>query len=108
VKKIIQYLRTFLYSKSKRRETKLMHPSSSRAFQRDQECDLKRPGSVDLMSTNKTKQNKRPSFIDRFQNQRTMDFDFYGKKKEKKSELKDGHSWIFQKPQTTSGHKCFI
>jgi hypothetical protein len=61
-----------------------MHPSSSRAFQRDQECDLKRPGSVDLISTNKTKQNKTnklPCFIDKFQNQRTMDFDFYGKNK---------------------------
>jgi len=42
-----------------------MHPSSSRAFQRDQERDLKHPGSVDLISTNKTKQNKQPSFIDR-------------------------------------------
>jgi hypothetical protein len=38
-----------------------MHPSSSRAFQRDQECDLKHPGSVDLTSTNKL-----PSFIDRW------------------------------------------
>ncbi len=37
-----------------------MHPSSSRAFQRKQELDLKHPGSVDLITTN---QNKLPSFI---------------------------------------------
>jgi len=43
-------------------EPKLMHPSS-RAFQRDQECDRKHPASVDLISINKT--NKQPSFIDR-------------------------------------------
>jgi hypothetical protein len=43
-----------------------MHPSSLRAFQRDQELDLKHPSLVDLISTNKTKQtNKLPSFIDR-------------------------------------------
>jgi hypothetical protein len=39
-----------------------MHPSSSRAFQRQQEHDLKHPGSVDLITT---KQNKLPCFIDR-------------------------------------------
>jgi hypothetical protein len=31
----------------------MMHPSSSTAFQIDQECDLKHPGWVDLI--NKTK-----------------------------------------------------
>jgi hypothetical protein len=36
-----------------------MHHSSVR----DQECNLKHPSSVDLISTNKT--NKLPSFIDR-------------------------------------------
>jgi hypothetical protein len=42
----------------------LMHPFSSRAVQRDQQRDLKQcPGSVDLISINKT--NKQPSFIDR-------------------------------------------
>jgi hypothetical protein len=40
-----------------------MHPSSSKTFQRNQEHDLKHPGSVDLISRNKT--NKLPSFIDR-------------------------------------------
>jgi hypothetical protein len=35
-----------------------MHPSSLKAFQRDQEHDLKHPGAMDLVSTNKTKQNK--------------------------------------------------
>jgi hypothetical protein len=28
-----------------------MHPSSSKAFQRDQEHDLKHPNSVDFIST---------------------------------------------------------
>jgi hypothetical protein len=40
---------------------KPMHPSSSRAFPRHQEHDLKHPGSLDLITT---KQNKLPSFID--------------------------------------------
>jgi hypothetical protein len=40
--------------------TKLMHPFSLRAFQRDQEFNLKHPSLVDLRSTNKL-----PSFIDR-------------------------------------------
>jgi hypothetical protein len=39
-----------------------MHPSSSRAFKRHQEHDLKHPSTVDLITT---KQNKLPSFIDR-------------------------------------------
>ncbi len=43
-------------------ETKLMQPSM-RAFQRDQEHNLKHPGSVDLISTNKT--NKLLTFIDK-------------------------------------------
>jgi len=51
-----------LHHKSKRPETKPMHPSSLRAFQRDQQRNLKHPGSVDLITT---KQNKLPSFIDR-------------------------------------------
>jgi len=40
-----------------------MHPSSWRAFQRHQEHDLKHPGSVYIITT---KQNKLPSFIDRW------------------------------------------
>jgi hypothetical protein len=40
-----------------------MHPSLSRAFQRHQEHDLKHPGLVDLIAT---KQNKLPSFMDRY------------------------------------------
>jgi hypothetical protein len=51
-------IQELLHRKSKRHETKPMHPSSSRAFQRDQECDLKHPSLVDLIGTNKTKQNK--------------------------------------------------
>jgi hypothetical protein len=35
-----------------------MHPFFARAFQRDQEHDFKHPSLVDLMSINKTKQNK--------------------------------------------------
>jgi hypothetical protein len=44
-----------LHRKSKRPETKPRHPSSLRAFQRDQEHDLNHPGSMDLIDTNKTK-----------------------------------------------------
>jgi hypothetical protein len=49
-------IQELLHHMSKCNETMPMHPSSSRAFQRDQECDLKHPGSMDLKSTNKTKQ----------------------------------------------------
>jgi len=35
-----------------------MHPSSSTAFQRDQERDLKHLGSAYVINTNKTNQNK--------------------------------------------------
>ncbi len=52
-----------LLHKSKHHETKPMHLSFSRAFQRDQECNLKHPSSMDIISTNKT--NKLPSCIDR-------------------------------------------
>jgi hypothetical protein len=45
-----------LHHKSKRCGTKPMHPSSSGAFQRHQEHDLKHPNSVDLKTT---KQNKK-------------------------------------------------
>jgi hypothetical protein len=78
-----------LHCKSKCHRTKPMHPSSSRAFQRHQEHNLKHPNLVDLIHTNKTiksfpktprtqseasqfggshkyKQNKLPSFIDRW------------------------------------------
>jgi hypothetical protein len=40
--------------KSKHHETKLMHTPLSRAFQRDQECNLKHPGLVDLICTKQT------------------------------------------------------
>jgi hypothetical protein len=47
-------------------ESKPMHPSSSRAFQRDQEHNLKHPSSVDLMGTKQNKTNKISSFIERY------------------------------------------
>jgi hypothetical protein len=47
---------------SKPHGTKPMHRSSSRAFQRHQEHDLKHPSAVDLITT---KQNKLPFFIGR-------------------------------------------
>ncbi len=48
--------------------------SSSRAFQRHQEHDLKHPSSVDLITT---KQNKLPSFIDSgFHNHKTKQTTF--------------------------------
>jgi hypothetical protein len=62
-------IQELLHRKSKRHGTKPMQPSSlSRAFQRHQEHDLKHPGLVDLITTiqYKTKQNKLPSFIDRW------------------------------------------
>jgi hypothetical protein len=62
VKKLLN-IQKLLHQKSKHHGTKPMHPSSSRAFQRHQEQDLKHPGSVDLVTT---KQNKLPSFIDKF------------------------------------------
>ncbi len=37
-------------------ETKLMHPSSSRAFQRHEECNVKHPSLVDFISTKQNKQ----------------------------------------------------
>jgi hypothetical protein len=50
-------------------EPKPMHPfSSSRAFQRDQEHNLKHPDSVDLIigtKQNKTKQNKQTTLLHR-------------------------------------------
>jgi hypothetical protein len=66
--KILFNIQEFLHRKSKRHGTKPMHPFSSRAFQREQERDLRHPGSVDLIGTNKIKQNKTnklPCFIDR-------------------------------------------
>ncbi len=59
-------IQELLHSKSKHHGTKpMLHPSSSssRAFQRHQEHNLKHPPSVDLIPS---KQNKLPSFIDRF------------------------------------------
>jgi hypothetical protein len=54
-------IQELLHRKSKPYETKPMHPSSSRAFQRDQERELKHPGSVDLMGTKQNKTNYLPS-----------------------------------------------
>jgi len=60
-------IQELLHHKSKRHETKPMHPSSSRVIQRDQEHNPKHHDPVDLNGTNKTKQNKQPSFIDRLE-----------------------------------------
>jgi hypothetical protein len=46
-------IQELLHRKSKCHETKPMHPSSSRAFQRDQETNLKHPGSTGLIGTSK-------------------------------------------------------
>jgi hypothetical protein len=56
-------IQELLHHKSKHHGTKQMDHSSSRAFQRHQEHDLKHPSLVDLITT---KQNKLPSFIDRY------------------------------------------
>jgi hypothetical protein len=50
-----------LHHISKRYETKPMHPSSSRPFQRHQEHNLKHPGSMDLLTTKQNKTNYLPS-----------------------------------------------
>jgi len=51
-------IQELLHHKSKHHESKLMHPSSSRAFQKNQGRNLKHPSSMDLIST---KQNKETS-----------------------------------------------
>jgi hypothetical protein len=55
-------IQELLHHESKRHETKPIHPSSSRTFQRDQERDLKHPSSVDLIGT---KQNKQTTLLQR-------------------------------------------
>jgi len=66
--KSLKILSKLFHHKSKHHGTKTMHPSSLRAFQRHQEHNLKHPNLVDLITTkqNKPKQNKLPSFIDRW------------------------------------------
>jgi hypothetical protein len=49
-------IQKLLHHKSKHHVTKPMHPSSSTAFQRHQEHDLKHPSLMDLIRTNKTKE----------------------------------------------------
>jgi hypothetical protein len=55
-------IQELLHGKSNRHETKPMHPSSWRAFQRDQERDLKHPSSVDVIGT---KQNEQTTLLHR-------------------------------------------
>jgi hypothetical protein len=57
--KISFNIQEFLHHKSKHHATKPMHPSSSRAFQKDQEGNLKHPGLMDFT----TKQNKQNTFL---------------------------------------------
>ncbi len=60
-------IQELLHPKSKCHETKPMHSSALKAFQRNQERNLKHFNQVDLISTNKTKQNnKLPCFIRRY------------------------------------------
>jgi hypothetical protein len=59
-------LQELLHHKSKRHETKLMHPSLPRGFQGYPEHNLKHLGLVDLIVTKQEKQNKLPCFIDRY------------------------------------------
>jgi hypothetical protein len=47
-------IQELVHRQFKRHEHNLMHPSSSRAFQRDEECDLKHPSLVDLIGTKQT------------------------------------------------------
>jgi hypothetical protein len=54
-----------LHRKSERHETKPMHASTYRAFQRDEERDLKHPGLLMDLSGKKTKQNKQTTLLHR-------------------------------------------
>ncbi len=54
-------IQKLLHCKSKHHETKANVP----LLKRDQECNLKQPSSVALISINKTKQNKRTTFLHR-------------------------------------------
>jgi hypothetical protein len=53
-------IQKFLHRKSKCHETNMTHPVSLRAFQRDQEHDLKHLSLMDLIGT---KQNKQTTFL---------------------------------------------
>ncbi len=64
-------IQELLHCKSKCHGMKPTHPSLSRAFQRHQEHDMKHP--ILVISTNKTKQNKLPSFIDRWFTTKAID-----------------------------------
>jgi hypothetical protein len=58
-------IQELLHCNFKCHETKMMHPYSWRAFQRDQERNLKHLDSMDLITINKAKQtNYFPSQID--------------------------------------------
>jgi hypothetical protein len=50
-------IQKLLHRKSKCHGTKPMHPSSSKAFQRFQEHNLKHLGSIDLITTKQIKTN---------------------------------------------------
>jgi hypothetical protein len=57
-------IQKLLHRKFGHHETKLMHPFSSRAFQRNQDHDMNHPNSMDFICPNKTKQtNNLPSWI---------------------------------------------
>jgi hypothetical protein len=64
-------IQELLHHKSKCHGTKPMHPSS-KVFKREQECDLKHPSLVDLISMKQNKTNKQPYFIDRLSMQVTL------------------------------------
>jgi hypothetical protein len=55
-------IQELLHHKSKHHGTKPMHPSPSRAIQRDQEPNMKHSGLLDLIST---KQNKQTTLLHR-------------------------------------------
>jgi len=54
-------IQELLHRKSKHHGTKPMHPSSSGAFPRHQEHDMKHLGLVDFITTKKNKTNHLPS-----------------------------------------------
>jgi hypothetical protein len=56
-------IKKLLHCKFKRHETKLIHPSSLKAFQGDQKRDLKHFDSMDVISTKQNKTKQKNQFI---------------------------------------------
>ncbi len=56
-------IQELIHCKSKNHETKPINPSTLKAFQKDQERNMKHPSLVDLIHRNKTKQKKQTTLF---------------------------------------------